>query len=308
MIAVVGPLTSLAVGRRRAWRCGSSRPDGPAAARRRRARRRQPARRRPQPRARAAARRRPGAQARRLEAHRQPAPRHHRRRLGRPAHGGRGARLAVGCMELRRRRSADIVDFVLAFVIALFLWTGATAAMASAPAPAPASRPGRPRPGPPHAHRPATTCRSPRPYAGRRRPQAGSIVTVTSDGRPSGSSTRPRCSPRPEERRPWVAVSHRRPHPRRRAERCPADIAGEDADPGDQSHPGHRVPPGRGRRLRSTACWPPPTSTGRSGPSAAAQSGCPALTAQPDAARRHPREALVRASTAARCGRGSGCG
>ena len=66
-----------------------------------------------------------------------------------------------------------ILDFVLGFVIAAFLWSGATAAMSRGAAAEPAARtwsraawPAVPSPS-------RATCRSPRPYAGRRRPRPG---------------------------------------------------------------------------------------------------------------------------------------
>ena len=131
LIAVVGPLTSLARGRR-GRRPVVRDPGRPAADGGRGARRRQPARRRPQPGPRAAAGRRPGAQGGRLGRHRQHAPRHHRRRLGRPGHRGGRARLAAGARSRCSAAAPDVLDFVLAFIVAVFLWSGSTAAMASA--------------------------------------------------------------------------------------------------------------------------------------------------------------------------------
>ena len=139
-------------------------------------------------------------------AHRQHAHRDHRGRLGRPGHGGRRARLAAGdgaalrqaarhhrlrprssdralpvdrrdrcdgSARLRRTASGD--------------WSPATWLGARSPSP--------------------TTCPSPRPYAGRSEAEAGSIVTVTSAGQPVGLVNEAAVLATPEDRRPWVAVS-----------------------------------------------------------------------------------------------------
>ncbi len=119
-----------------------------------------------------------------------------------------------------------VVDFGLSFVVALFLWTGATAAMASA----------RLRRKLPHlvgrelARRTvAVPADLPLAEAVRRarEAQAGGVVTVTSDGRPEGLVSEAALLATPEERRPWVTVSS--------VSRTlgdglalPADIAGED--------------------------------------------------------------------------------
>ena len=147
---------------------------------------------------------------------------------------------------------ADVLDFVLCAVIAAFLWTGATAAMSSARV---------------RRRLPALVARDlarrtlavpddlPLAEAIRRarEAQAGSLVTVTSGGRPVGVVNEQALLATPEERRPWVAVSTvarqsgRRPHP---AGHDHGRGAGQRHQP--QACP--RVPPGRGRRhhLRRT--------------------------------------------------------
>jgi Zn-dependent protease len=99
-----------------------------------------------------------------------------------------------------------VVDYVVAFVVALFLWSGATAAMASARL---------------RSRLPRLVARSlarrtlavpddlPLAEAVRRaqEAQAGSIVTVTTDGRPVGVVNEAALLATPEDRRPWVATS-----------------------------------------------------------------------------------------------------
>ena len=103
-------------------------------------------------------------------------------------------------------RPPDVIDFVLAFVIALFLWSGATSAMASA-------RLRRRLPGlvaRDLARRTLTVPDDlPLGEAVRRaqEAEAGSIVTVTSGGRPTGVVNEAALLATPEDRRPWVAVS-----------------------------------------------------------------------------------------------------
>ena len=100
----------------------------------------------------------------------------------------------------------DPIDWVLAFVIALFLWTGATAAMASA----------RLRRRLPSlvarnlARRTLTVPEDlPLSEAVRRaqEAEAGSIVTVSGAGLPVGIVSEAALLATPEDRRPWVAVS-----------------------------------------------------------------------------------------------------
>lgn len=119
-----------------------------------------------------------------------------------------------------------ILDFVLAFVVAAFLWSGATAAMASA----------RLRSRLPHlvARRLARRTLAvpgdlPIAEAVRRaqEAQAGSLITVTSAGVPVGIVSEAALEATPEERRPWVATSA----VARSIDddlRLPAEIAGED--------------------------------------------------------------------------------
>lgn len=100
----------------------------------------------------------------------------------------------------------DLVDFALAAVIAAFLWTGASAAMSSARI---------------RRRLPSLVARDlarrtlavpddlPLAEAVRRarEAQAGSIVTVTSSGRPVGVVNEQALLDTPEDRRPWVSVS-----------------------------------------------------------------------------------------------------
>ena len=119
-----------------------------------------------------------------------------------------------------------ILDFVLAFVISLFLWTGATNAMSSA----------RLRSRLPDlvardlARRTLTVPGDlPLGEAVRRaqEAEAGGIVTVTSSGLPVGVVNEAALLATPEDRRPWVAVST---VARTLDEgiRLPATISGED--------------------------------------------------------------------------------
>ena len=108
----------------------------------------------------------------------------------------------------------DIFDFVLAVVIALFLWTAASAALASAQArgrlPALVARgwPAAPSPSP-------TTCRSPRPSAGPARPRPAACHRHR-QRRPVGVVNEAALRRHARGRRPWVAVS-RWPAPSSRA-------------------------------------------------------------------------------------------
>ena len=100
----------------------------------------------------------------------------------------------------------DILDYVLAFIVAMFLWSGASAALAAS----------RFRRTVPHlvardlARRTlAVPGELPLAEAVRRAQdaQAGSIVTVASDGTPVGIVHEAALLATPEERRPWVATS-----------------------------------------------------------------------------------------------------
>ncbi len=122
--------------------------------------------------------------------------------------------------------TATPADYLIAFVVAMFLWTGATAAMSSA-------RLRRKLPslvGRQLARRTlAVPADLPLAEAVRRaqEAQAGGLVTVTTDGRPSGLVSEAALLATPEERRPWVPVSS---VSRTLGEglSLPADIAGED--------------------------------------------------------------------------------
>ncbi len=124
--------------------------------------------------------------------------------------GGRITAVAVLAYPLALEplldRPADIIDFVLAAVISLFLWSGATAAMASA-------RMRRKLPGlvARDLARRTITVPDDLPLAEAvrraREAEAGSIVTVTSAGRPVGLVNESAVLATPEDRRPWVAVS-----------------------------------------------------------------------------------------------------
>ena len=146
---------------------------------------------------------------------------------------GWGGRVAAGlallwplAMELLTPYSPTIIDLMVSVLIGAFLWTGATAAMASA----------RLRKRLPSLVGRTLARRTlavpddlPLAEAVRRaqESQAGSIVTVTSSGRPVGVVSEAAVLATPEDRRPWVAVSA----VARSLEAglsLPADIAGED--------------------------------------------------------------------------------
>ncbi len=120
----------------------------------------------------------------------------------------------------------DLVDYLLVFVLAMFLWTGATAAMAHARLrqrlPSLVARP--------LARRTLTVPADlPLAEAVRRAQEAhaGSIVTVTSSGTPLGIVNEAALLATPEERRPWLTTSM----VARSIEQgltLPADIAGEE--------------------------------------------------------------------------------
>lgn len=124
--------------------------------------------------------------------------------------GGRVTAVAVICWPLIQEAifdvRPDLIDFVLAFVIAVFLWSGSTQAMASARLrqrlPSLVAR---------DLARRTLTVPDDLPLAEAvRRAQeaeAGSIVTVTSAGRPVGVVNEAALLATPDDRRPWVAVS-----------------------------------------------------------------------------------------------------
>lgn len=124
--------------------------------------------------------------------------------------GGRVTAIAVIGWPLLQEQVTDnppdILDFLLAFIVASFLWSGSTAAMASA----------RLRSKLPHLVARDLARRTlavpddlPLAEAVRRaqEAEAGSIVTVTSSGRPVGVVSEAALLATPEDRRPWVAVS-----------------------------------------------------------------------------------------------------
>ena len=126
------------------------------------------------------------------------------------AWGGRVTAVAALCWPLGMQAFTGVrpgvVDFVLAFVVGLFLWSGATAALTSARL---------------RSRLPGLVARSlarrtltvpeglPLAEAVRRarEVEAGGIVTVTGSGRPVGVVNEAALVATPEERRPWVAVS-----------------------------------------------------------------------------------------------------
>lgn len=146
------------------------------------------------------------------------------------AWGGRVTAAAVVFWPLLQEQifgtSPDLLDFVLAFVIGVFLWSGSTAALVSA----------RMR-----SRFPLLVARDlarrtlavpgdlPLAEAVRRArdAEAGGIVTVTSSGVPVGIVSEAALQATPEDRRPWVATSTvaRTLDP---GLQLPADITGED--------------------------------------------------------------------------------
>jgi Zn-dependent protease/CBS domain-containing protein len=144
--------------------------------------------------------------------------------------GGRLTALALLTWPLVQERvigePPTILDLVLVFILGLFLWTGATAAMAHA-------RPRERHPAlvaRPLARRTLTVPGElPLAEAVRRaqEEQAGSIVTVGADGTPLGIVSEAAVTAMPADRRPWVPVST----VARALEEgltLPATIAGED--------------------------------------------------------------------------------
>ncbi|MCW2767837.1 MAG: peptidase [Nocardioides sp.] len=124
--------------------------------------------------------------------------------------GGRVTAVAVMLWPLVQQQvigaPPDFLDLILAFVVAMFLWSGATAAMTSA-------RLRRKVPGliaRDLARRTLTVPGDlPLSEAVRRAQDAhaGSIVTVTGSGSPVGVVNEAALLATPDDRRPWVAVS-----------------------------------------------------------------------------------------------------
>lgn len=124
--------------------------------------------------------------------------------------GGRLAAVAVLAWPLAQESvlgtPPDVIDFILALVVAAFLWSGATASMAAA----------RMRSRIPQlvardlARRTlAVPADLPLSEAVRRaqEAQAGGILTTTTDGRASGLVSEAALLATPEDRRPWVPTS-----------------------------------------------------------------------------------------------------
>ncbi|GAA4716359.1 site-2 protease family protein [Nocardioides conyzicola] len=123
---------------------------------------------------------------------------------------GRATAVAAMLWPVAQSRATGVeptvLDFLLAFVVAAFLWSGATAAMSSA----------RLRSRLPHLIARQLARRTlavpgdlPIAEAVRRaqEAQAGSLITVTSSGVPVGIVSEAALEATPEERRPWVATS-----------------------------------------------------------------------------------------------------
>jgi len=121
---------------------------------------------------------------------------------------------------------SNLLDYALAFVIALFLWTGATTAMQSA-------RLRRKLPSLVARNLARRTLSVPEDLSvaeAVRRAQdeeAGSIVTVSTAGAPTGIVNESALLATPEERRPWMPVSNVS-RPLEDGLRLPAGILGED--------------------------------------------------------------------------------
>jgi Zn-dependent protease len=126
------------------------------------------------------------------------------------AWGGRVTAFAVLLWPVAQKAifdiEPDLFDFVLAFVIGFFLWNGATSALQTA----------RIRRRLPHLVARSLARRSlavpedlPLAEAVRRAREAhaGAIVTVTGSGRPVGVVNEAALLATPEDRRPWLAVS-----------------------------------------------------------------------------------------------------
>ncbi len=124
--------------------------------------------------------------------------------------GGRITALAVLGWPLVQNRvtgtGPELLDFILVFIVATFLWSGSTAAMASA-----RLRSKLPNLVARDLARRTLTVPDDLPLAEAvRRAQdahAGSIVTVTGTGRPVGVVNEAALLATPEDRRPWVPVS-----------------------------------------------------------------------------------------------------
>jgi len=124
--------------------------------------------------------------------------------------GGRVAAVLVLFFPLLQEQifdaPAQISDYVLSFIVGIFLWTGATAAMASArirrrlPSLVARDLARRTLPVPGDLSVAEAVRRA-------QVSEAGSIVTVASDGTPVGVVNEAAILATPEDRRPWMAVS-----------------------------------------------------------------------------------------------------
>ena len=126
---------------------------------------------------------------------------------------GWGGRITAGAVlawpllqEQITGKSAQLIDFLLAFIIATFLWSGSTASIASA-----RLRRRLPQLVARNLARRTLTVPEDLPLAEAVRraqeSQAGSIVTVTAGGQPVGVVNETALLATPEDRRPWVPVS-----------------------------------------------------------------------------------------------------
>ncbi|MGI8578237.1 MAG: site-2 protease family protein [Nocardioidaceae bacterium] len=99
---------------------------------------------------------------------------------------------------------AEIIDYLIAFMIASFLWTGATQSLAMAKV-----RDKLPSLSARRLARPAIGVPADLPLAEAiRRAQeahAGSVVVITGDGKPAGIVNEDAVASTPQERRPWMA-------------------------------------------------------------------------------------------------------
>jgi Zn-dependent protease len=126
------------------------------------------------------------------------------------AWGGRVTAVAVLVWPVAQRAlfdiEPDVFDFLLAFVIGLFLWNGASASLATAKV-----RRRLPQLVARNLARRTLSVPEDLPLAEAvrraREAQAGAIVTVTGSGRPVGVVNEAALLATPEARRPWVAVS-----------------------------------------------------------------------------------------------------
>ena len=203
---------------------------------------------------------------------------------------------------------SSIGSFLMAGIIAAFLWSGASASLAQARLrrrmPAIQARL--------LARRVIVVPEDLSVAEAVRRAQeaeAGGIATHTGDGRVTGIVNEIALEAVPTERRPWLAVSQ----VARSVEdgmRLPADSAGEQLIRAMTEHPGRGVPPDRARRRRLRDPHLRRRRAGvrvrRAEPAAPLLDRLPAMPAASDAATtRHP---AGRASTAGRWRQGSGCG